>query len=71
MAKAKKSFETMLAELEEIVREMEQGGLTLDETLKRYGTGVELLAACREKLDAAAQALEPRQPEASGEESHD
>lgn len=68
MAKAKKDFETMMSELEQIVLHMEQGQLPLEEMLKEYGAGVALVAACREKLNAAAAALSP-QPE--GEVSHD
>ena len=48
----------MIQELEQIVADLEQGTLTLEETLKRYATGVELVAACREKLAAAADRLQ-------------
>lgn len=68
MAKAKKDFESMIAELEEIVLQMEEGGLSLEDTLKKYSAGQELIAACRTKLAAAAQALAP---EAAGEDAHE
>lgn len=68
MAKAKKDFESMMGELEEIVLQMEQGGLSLEDTLKKYSAGLELLSACRTKLAAAALALEPQSEQ---EESHD
>jgi len=68
MAKAKKDFESMIAELEEIVLQMEQGGLSLEDTLKKYSAGQELISACRTKLAAAAQALAPTPAE---EEAHE
>lgn len=71
MAKAKKSFETMIEELEQIVGEMESGELTLEESLKQYAAGVELLAACRSKLSAAAEVLQPQAEVEEGEEVHD
>ncbi len=58
MAKEKKTFESMMEELEQIVAEMEQGDLSLDELLKHYGNGVKLTAACRKKLQGAAELLE-------------
>ena len=63
MARAKKNFDTLMEELEQIVLELEQGTLTLEETLKRYAAGVELVAACREKLDAAANTLHKTEQE--------
>ncbi len=57
MAKEKKSFESMLVELEQVVATMEQGDLPLDEMVKQYSAGVKLAAACQKKLQAAADVL--------------
>lgn len=51
MEQEKKSFEASLARLEELVRALESGALTLDESLKLYEEGVGLVRACNEELD--------------------
>ncbi len=47
------SFEQAIAELEQILRELEDGTTTLDESLARYERGVTLLKACYTQLQAA------------------
>ena len=47
----KPSFETAMAELEKIVREMENGELSLDASLKKFEDGMRLSRLCAEKLD--------------------
>lgn len=49
------SFGEALAELEQIVADLESGTLELEESLQRYERGVALLRACRAKLEAAEQ----------------
>jgi len=51
------SFETSLAELEAIVRDMEAGQLPLEESLAAYERGAALLKHCQEALGAAEQKL--------------
>jgi exodeoxyribonuclease VII small subunit len=46
-------FEQSLARLEEIVRDLEDGQLTLEAALAKYETGVGLLKSCYEKLTVA------------------
>ena len=48
-------FEDAIAELEAIVEAMEAGELPLEESLKRYGRGVELVQAAQARLKAAEQ----------------
>lgn len=48
-------FEDAIAELEAIVDAMEAGQLPLEESLKRYGRGVELVQAAHARLKAAEQ----------------
>lgn len=49
------AFEAAMAEIEQIVSGMESGKLSLEESLAAYQRGAELLAFCRDKLDAARQ----------------
>lgn len=49
------SFEKALAELESIVSKMEDGGLSLEQSLAAHKRGLELAKQCRERLDAAQQ----------------
>ncbi|MDP2760663.1 MAG: exodeoxyribonuclease VII small subunit [Sideroxyarcus sp.] len=49
------SFETAMAELEQLVAEMESGKLALDDSLAAYKRGAELSAFCRSRLDDAQQ----------------
>ncbi len=50
MAK-KKSFETALADLERIVREMESGDLSLEDAVKKYEIGIKQSKFCLDLLD--------------------
>lgn len=48
-------FEAAMAELEQIVADMEAGKLSLEESLAAYQRGAELLTFCRSRLDDAQQ----------------
>lgn len=50
-------FEEALAELEQIVRDLEDGTTTLEESLARYERGVGLLKGCYAHLQAAEQKI--------------
>jgi len=50
MAK-KKTFEESLAQLEEIVKEMESGRLPLDKALKIFEEGMKCSRLCQNRLD--------------------
>ena len=52
------SFETALAELEELVGRMESGELPLKESLAAYKRGAELLAYCQSALKDAEQQVQ-------------
>jgi len=52
---AEPSFEKALAELESIVARMEDGGLSLEQSLAAHKRGLELAKLCRERLEAAQQ----------------
>jgi exodeoxyribonuclease VII small subunit len=51
------SFEESLAELERMVRELEDGKLGLDEALVRYEQGVSLIQRCFEQLREAERRI--------------
>ncbi|MDO8892612.1 MAG: exodeoxyribonuclease VII small subunit [Sulfurimicrobium sp.] len=50
-----KSFESALAELEQVVTDMETGQLPLEQSLAAYRRGAELLRFCQETLQDAQQ----------------
>lgn len=50
---AQVDFESALAELEGIVKQLEGGSPSLDESLRLFERGVELARKCKERLDAA------------------
>ena len=52
------SFKEASVELEQIVRSLESGELELEDALKRYARGVELLANLRERLAHAEQKVQ-------------
>jgi exodeoxyribonuclease VII small subunit len=49
------SYEQALAELDRLVQAMESGQLPLDRLLESYRRGAELLALCRQRLEAVEQ----------------
>ena len=53
MSKQERSFEESLLRLEEIVRQMEQGNVPLEESLRLFEEGTGLAAACSKQLDEA------------------
>lgn len=53
MSKENKTFEENLQRLEQIVRTMERGEAPLEESLKLFQEGTELVRACGKLLDDA------------------
>jgi exodeoxyribonuclease VII small subunit len=51
------NYEAALAELEELVAQLETGQLPLDQLMAGYARGAELLKFCRSKLDAIDQQI--------------
>jgi exodeoxyribonuclease VII small subunit len=51
-------FETALSRLEELVRSMEKGDLSLEESLKRFEEGVRLSKNCEKILNEAEKKVE-------------
>ncbi len=52
-----KDFESSLKELEKIVRELESGDISLDESLQRFEQGIELYKRCRHTLEGAEKRI--------------
>ena len=63
----KKSFETSLAELEQIVTQLESGDLPLEESLEFFEKGIKLSRECRERLTTAERRIEILMKDAGGE----
>ena len=53
----KRSFEDMLRRLDEIVRALEKGDEALEESLKLYTEGAELIRVCTARLNEAEQTV--------------
>lgn len=51
------TFEEALAQLEEIVRALEEGNAGLDESLARYENGIALIKRCHAQLQQAEQRI--------------
>lgn len=52
------SLESALDELEEIVRELESGRLSLDESLELFERGIRLVRICSSKIESAERRIE-------------
>jgi exodeoxyribonuclease VII small subunit len=55
---AEKKFEAALARLEELVKELEQGDLPLEQSLKLFEEGVKLSRICNRRLEDAERRVE-------------
>jgi exodeoxyribonuclease VII small subunit len=52
------TYEEALARLDEVLRSLEQGGLTLEETIGAVARGREYLQLCQDKLEEARRKIE-------------
>ena len=52
-----KSFEESIVELEKIVNELENGDLSLDESMKKFEEGMKTSKYCAEILDKAEKKI--------------
>ncbi|MDD5029443.1 MAG: exodeoxyribonuclease VII small subunit [Rhodoferax sp.] len=55
VAAAPASYEAALQELEQLVARLESGDMPLEQLLGQYQRGAELLAFCRERLQAVQE----------------
>lgn len=57
-AKPTESFEASLAELEQVVKQLEAGDLPLEKSLALFERGISLSDTCRKKLEEAETRVE-------------
>lgn len=65
--KQENSFEAALSKLEEIVRHLEKGDLSLDDSLKAFEDGIKWSRMCEQKLSEAKGKVEMLVKDASGQ----
>lgn len=58
MTETKPAFEACLEQLQQTVKKLESGELSLDQSLKHFEEGVRLTRLCQEQLSAAEQRVE-------------
>jgi exodeoxyribonuclease VII small subunit len=64
------SFEMALAELESVVEELEEGALSLEESIALYERGQALARLCQDRLDRAELRVEQiQEADESGQEA--
>lgn len=63
---ANNTFEQNMQRLEQIVRMMERGDAPLEEAMKLFREGTELVASCEKLLDAAELEVRKIVPQADG-----
>lgn len=61
-----RTFEASLNELEQIVKQLEEGDLPLEESLKLFENGVRLSRECRERLTTAERRIDVLMKESNG-----
>jgi exodeoxyribonuclease VII small subunit len=64
---ARPSYEQAREELTDVVRQLEAGGATLEESLALWERGEALAAICQEWLDGAKARLDAASPEPSAQ----
>jgi len=67
---AQKKFEEAMERLEEIVRDLEEGGLPLEESLKAFEEGMNLVKFCSEKLEEVEQKITMLVKDSDGKYRH-
>lgn len=58
MSEIELKFEEALDRLEEIVKNLESGGLTLEQSLEKFSEGVKLIKFCNQELNKAEKKIE-------------
>lgn len=57
-AKKEENFEVALEKLQNLVRELESGECTLEDSIKKFEDGMNLAKSCQERLNQAEQKIE-------------
>ena len=61
------NFEKSIVELEEIVKQLEGGGISLDESLSLFEKGIKLTNSCQKMLDEAEKKVSVLMVDGNGE----
>ena len=57
MATKEKSFEESLIELEQIVKDLEQGNVPLDDAITKFNEAMKIAKVCNDKLTKAEESV--------------
>ena len=57
MDKKKETLEEMFTQLESVIKTMEQGDVSLEETFDLYHKGMNMLKSCNDKIDKAEKKM--------------
>ena len=63
------TYEQQLQQLETLIKQLENGDLSLDQTLAAYEQGVALIRACQQQLEQAEQRIQLLAHDGNGEET--
>ena len=63
------TYEQQLQQLETLIKQLENGDLSLDQTLAAYEQGVALIRACQQQLEQAEQRIQLLAHDANREET--
>ena len=63
------TYEQQLQQLETLIKQLENGDLSLDQALAAYEQGITLIRACQQQLEQAEQRIQLLAHGATGEET--
>ena len=63
------TYEQQLQQLEALIKQLENGDLSLDQTLAAYEQGIGLVRACQQQLEQAEQRIQLLAQDDNGEET--
>ena len=63
------TYEQQLQQLETLIKQLENGDLSLDQALAAYEQGVALIRACQQQLEQAEQRIQLLVHDGNGEET--
>ena len=63
------TYEQQLQQLETLIKQLENGDLSLDQTLAAYEQGVALIRACQQQLEQAEQRIQLLAHDGNGKET--
>ena len=64
---AKKTFETAMKQLEQIVQALETGDMPLEKAIKKFEEGIQISKYCSEKLDESEKRITLLMRDSDGE----